>query len=186
MITVKRLARLGIGLLVAFFVFGLVPTAQGAVGSGLHVQDRSHDNDNPDNTLYALYQIINSGTSAVPLSELTMRYWLTDAAPTDPLEFDCDWAQVDCANVTSTFVTLPTPVNGANKYVQLGFTAAAGSIAPGQGSGEVQTRVHHVAWSEFDTTESYSFISDESFVYQDTETVTLYLNGVLIWGTEPT
>ena len=88
MITVKRLARLGIGLLVAFFVFGLVPTAQGAVGSGLHVQDRSHDNDNPDNTLYALYQIINSGTSAVPLSELTMRYWLTDAAPADPLEFD--------------------------------------------------------------------------------------------------
>src|SRR5882672_2677312 len=43
--------------------------------SGLKVQDRSHDNDNPDNTLYALYQIINTGTVSVPLSSLTMRYW---------------------------------------------------------------------------------------------------------------
>jgi endoglucanase len=94
--------------------------------------------------------------------------------------------KVDCANITATFVTLPSPVNGANKYVEIGFTAAAGSIAPGQGSGEIQTRVHHVNWSEFNTTDSYSFIADPSFVYADTHTVTLYLNGVLVSGVEPT
>jgi len=88
------------------------PAAQSA--SGLRVQDRSHDNDNPDNTLYALYQIVNTGTASVPLSSLTMRYWFTNEAPADPLVFACDWAQVSCSNVTSKFVALSSPVTKAN------------------------------------------------------------------------
>src|ERR1044071_3202138 len=52
----------------------VVPAAQ----TGVKVQDRSHDNDNPDNTLYALYQVVNTSASAVPLSSLTMRYWFTN------------------------------------------------------------------------------------------------------------
>src|SRR5215471_1103640 len=190
MAAVKRMARLGAGLLVAVFVFSAVPAVQGnaapaASVSGLRVQDRSHDNDNPDNQLYAHYQIINSGASAVPLSSLTMRYWFTNEAPTDPLVFACDYALVNCSNITPKFVALPSPATKANTYLQIGFTAAAGSIAPGQSSGEIQTRIHHVNWSNFITTDSYSFISDPSFVYKDTQTVTLYRNGVLIWGTEP-
>jgi hypothetical protein len=154
--------------------------------SGLKVQDRSHDNDNPDNTLYALYQIINTGTVSVPLSSLTMRYWFTNETPADPLVFACDYALVGCNNITSKFVVLPSAEPKANTYLEIGFTAAAGSIAPGRSSGEIQTRVHHVNWSNFITTDSYSFISDPSFVYKDTQTVTLYLNGVLVWGAEPT
>jgi hypothetical protein len=200
MTAVKRLARLGTGMLVALFVFGPVPAAQSGVvlaaqsgvlpaaqsGVGLKVQDRSHDNDNPDNTLYALYQTINTGTASVPLSSLTMRYWFTNETPTDPLVFECDYAQVSCGNITSKFVALPSPVTKANMYLEIGFKAAAGSIAPGQSTGEIQTRVHHVNWSNFITTDSYSFISDPSFVYKDTQTVTLYLDGVLVWGAEPT
>lgn len=190
---VKRLA-ISTGVLVALSVFGVVPAARSSVApaaqsaastTGLKVQDRSHDNDNPDNQLYAHYQIINNGTTAVPLSSLTMRYWFTNEAPSDPLVFACDYALVDCSNITAKFVVLPTPVTGANTYLEIGFTAAAGSIAPGQSSGEIQTRIHHVNWSNFITTDSYSFISDPSFVYQDTQTVTLYLNGSLVWGIEP-
>jgi cellulose 1,4-beta-cellobiosidase len=178
-------------VLVALSVFGVVPAARSSVvaaapsGVSLKVQDRSHDNDNPDNQLYAHFQIFNTGTTTVPLSSLTMRYWFTNEAPTDPLVFECDYALVTCGNITANFVSLPTPVTMANSYLQIGFTAAAGSVAPGQSSGEIQVRIHHVNWSNFITTESYSFISDESFVYKDTQTVTLYLNGVLIWGTEP-
>jgi cellulose binding protein with CBM3 domain len=190
MTVVKRLA-LSTGLLTALLAFGVVPAAQSstvpaaASSTGLKVQDRSHDNDNPDNQLYAHYQIINTGTTSVPLSSLTMRYWFTNETPTDPLVFACDYALVNCSNVTAKFVALPSPLTKANTYLQIGFTAAAGSIAPGQSSGEIQTRIHHVNWSNFITTDSYSFISDPSFVYKDTQTVTLYLNGVLVWGTEP-
>jgi hypothetical protein len=184
--------RLSASLIVALLAFAVVPATQGRAlaatqsASGLTVQDRSHDNDNPDNQLYALFQILNSSTAAVPLSSLTMRYWFTNEAPADPLVFACDWAQVNCSTITSKFVVLATPAAKANTYLQIGFTAAAGSIAAGQGSGEIQTRIHHVNYSDFITTDSYSFISDPSFVYKDAPNVTLYLNGVLVWGVEPT
>jgi hypothetical protein len=192
MMALKRLARLSAGLLVASLAFAVVPAVHSGAakaatsGSGLVVQDRSHDNDNPDNQLYALFQILNTGTSPVPMSSLTMRYWFTNEAPADPLVFACDWAQVNCSNITTQFVVLPTPVAKANTYVQISFSAAAGSIAPGQTSGEIQTRIHHANYSDFITTDSYSFISDPSFVYKNAPTVTLYLNGVLVWGVEPT
>jgi len=115
-----------------------------------------------------------------------MRYWFTNETPADPLVFECDYAQVGCSNITSKLVVLPSPAAKANTYVEIGFKAAAGSVAAGRGIGEIQTRIHHVRWSNFITTDSYSFISDPSFVYKDTQTVTLYLNGVLVWGTEPT
>jgi len=178
----RKLAWLVTGLLLALFAFGAAPAV---AASGLKVQDRSHDNENPDNTLYALYEIANTSTSAVPLSSLTMRYWFTNENPADPLVFECDWAQVGCANITGRFVVLARPVSGANTYVEITFKSGAGSVAAGRNSGEIQTRLHHVNWSPFNTTESYSFISDESFVYKDTQTVTLYQSGTLTWGVEP-
>ncbi|MFL6140633.1 MAG: cellulose binding domain-containing protein [Labedaea sp.] len=191
MTAAKRLARLGTGVLAALLFFGAVLPAHGAVpvaqaDAGLKVQDRSHDNEERDLTLYALYQVINTGTASVPLSSLTMRYWFTNQTPADPLVFECDWAQVNCSNITAKFVVLPSPVNKANTYLEISFKAGAGSLAPGRGTGEIQTRIHHANWSEFLATESYSFISDPSFVYKDTQTVTLYQGGTLIWGVEPT
>ena len=160
-------------------------TALPAAQTGVKVQDRSHDNDNPDNTLYALYQVVNTSTTAVPLSSLTMRYWFTNESPSDPLEFDCDWAQLNCSNITGKFVVLSPATSRANTYLEISFRAGAGSVVAGQNSGEIQTRLHHINWSNFNTTETYSFISDPSFVYKDTQTVTLYQNGALIWGVEP-
>ena len=191
MTAARKLAWLGTALLAALLAFATAPAAQSSVlpaaASGLKVQDRSHDNENPDNTLYALYQIVNTSTSAVPLSSLTMRYWFTNETPGDPLVFECDWAQVSCSNITARFVVLTTPVpSKANTYLEISFKAGAGSVAAGRNSGEIQTRVHHVNWSLFHTTLTYSFISDESFVYKDTQTVTLYSSGALAWGVEPT
>src|SRR5215471_14918915 len=87
---VKRLARAGAGLFMALFVFCAVPAVQSvpvSAAAGPKVQDRSHDNDNPDNQLYGDFQIINTGTASVPMSSLTMRYWFTNEAPADPLVF---------------------------------------------------------------------------------------------------
>ena len=187
---VTKLARLSAGLLMALFVLFAAATAPGvsvsAADTGLKVQDRSHDNDNPDNQLYAHFQVINGGTSSVAMSTLTMRYWFTNETPADPLVFECDYAQVSCSNISARFVVLTTPVTKANTVLEITFRAGAGSLAPGQSSGEIQVRIHHAAFSNFNTDETYSFISDPSFVYKDTQTVTLYQNGALIWGVEPT
>ena len=187
----KRLAWSSAAVVTALLALFAISAAHNAFvsaasSSGLKVQDRSHDNDNPDNQLYAHYQIINTGTSTVPLSSLTMRYWFTNETPADPLAFACDYALVGCNNITARFVVLSTPVNKANTVLEITFNAAAGSLAPGQSSGEIQTRIHHAAYSNFNTTETYSFISDPSFIYKDTQTVTLYQNGSLVWGVEPT
>ncbi|HEY6925627.1 MAG TPA: cellulose binding domain-containing protein, partial [Steroidobacteraceae bacterium] len=179
----RRRALMGAGLLAGLLV-GSMASAQSV--SNLSALDRSHDNDNPDNQLYFHLQVVNGGTVAAPLSAITVRYWFTNELPSDPLKFECDFAQVSCANVTSKFVSLGTPLPKANSYLEIGFTAAAGSIAPNGGStGEIQTRIHHVGFENFNTTESYSFISDPSFVYKPSQTITVYLNGVLVWGQEP-
>jgi len=187
--TVKKLTRLSVGLLMALFVFAAGSAAQSvsvSAASGVKLQDRSHDNDNPDNQLYGDFQILNTGTTAVPLSSLTMRYWFTNETPADPLVFSCDYAQLSCSNITSKFVTLGTPVAGkANTYIEYSFSAAAGSIAAGGSGGEIQARVHHAAYANFNTAEAYSFVSDPSFVFKDSQTVTLYINGALVWGVEP-
>jgi hypothetical protein len=180
---VKKLSYRSAGLLVVLLAWGAIASAQSI--SGLKVQDRSHDNEEVDAQLYAHYEIDNTGRVAAPLTSITMRYWFTNENPTDPLVFACDYALINCSSITSKFVTLARPVPLANTYLEIGFTAAAGSIAPGQNSGEIQTRIHHANYSNFFTSQTYSFIGDPSFVYKDTTTVTLYINGVLVWGVEP-
>jgi len=179
----KQLVRRSGGLLFVLLVWGAVASAQSV--SGLKIQDRSHDNDEVDAQLYAHYEIDNTGKVAAPLTAITMRYWFTNENPADPLVFACDYAQINCSTITTKFVTLATPVPLANTYLEIGFTAAAGSIAPGQNTGEIQTRIHHANYSNFFTSQTYSFIGDPTFVYKDTTTVTLYINGVLVWGVEP-
>lgn len=178
----KRAAFMSVCLLAGVFS-GSAALAQSV--SNLSLLDRSHDNDEVDNQLYFQAEVANGGTVAAPLSAITVRYWFTNETPTDPLRFECDYAQVSCSNITSKFVTLTTPVPKANTYLELGFTATAGSVAPGRNSGEIQTRIHHASYSNFLTAESYSFISDPSFVYKPSTTVTVYINGVLVWGQEP-
>jgi len=177
----KRVRLVSAGLLA--LLAGSIASAQSV--SNLSLLDRSHDNEEVDQHLYFDLEIANGGTVAAPLSSITVRYWFTNETPTDPLQFECDYAQVGCANITSKFVTLTTPVAKANTYLEIGFTAAAGSVAPNTNSGEIQTRTHHVAYSNFMTEESYSFIADPSFVYKPSQTVTVYINGVLVWGQEP-
>src|SRR6185312_1480868 len=101
----KRVRLVSAGLLA--LLAGSIASAQSV--SNLSLLDRSHDNDDPDNQLYFDLEIANGGTVAAPLSSITVRYWFTNETPSDPLQFECDYAQVGCANITSKFVTLTAP-----------------------------------------------------------------------------
>jgi PKD repeat protein len=127
--------------------------------------------------------LINNGTTDIPFSELTVRYWYT--IDTDqPQSYACDWAVVNCANITHQFVPLSSPRDGADHYLELGFTSSAGTLPGGGSSGDIQSRITKTDFSSYDETDDYSFDPTKTS-FTDWTQVTLYRNGVLIWGTEP-
>jgi hypothetical protein len=129
------------------------------------------------------FRIVNSGSTSVPLIELTIRYYFTiDSA--SPLTFNCDYALLGCANLSASFVPVSPAGPGADYYLELSFTSVAGSIAPGYTSGPIQVRFNKDNWTTFNQGNDYSFDPTKS-AFADWTRVTLYRNGVLVWGLEP-
>src|SRR5581483_6744939 len=95
-------------------------------------------------TLTPDIQLVNNGTSPLPLSGITVRYWFTEDG-TQPLNWACDYTPVGCANVTGTFGAVSPAVTGADHYLQLSFSPSAGSIAPGASSGGIQNRIYQTS-----------------------------------------
>lgn len=134
------------------------------------------------NTLNPKIKLVNTGTTAINLSDVKLRYYFTaDGALSQNVWFD--WSTVGSANVTGTFGTLPTPVTGADHYLEIGFANAAGSLAGGA-SIEIQIRVSKSDWSNYTQTGDYSF-SPTGTAYADWTKTTGYVGGVLQWGIEP-
>jgi len=136
------------------------------------------------------FQIINLAATPVPLVELTLRYWYT-ADGTQAQSAAVDYATAGSANITKTFVPLPTPRTMADVYLQVGFVAAAGNIAGAQGGAQVgvnasviQVRFNKSDFSLYNQSNDYSFDATKT-LFADWNRVTLYRNGILAWGVEP-
>jgi hypothetical protein len=128
-------------------------------------------------------KLYNTGTSGIPLNEVTIRYWYTvDGNPAQ--NYWCDYASVGNANVTGRFVQLTVPRPGADGYLEIGFTANAGVLAPGANTGIIQNRFSKIDWSNYNQADDYSF-NPAMTQYADWTKVTVYRNGTLVWGIEP-
>ncbi|MBE0338810.1 glycosyl hydrolase [Paenibacillus sp. 23TSA30-6] len=151
---------------------------------GLLLQYRAADTNVNDNNLKPHFQILNKGTTSVPINELKIRYYYTidgDRAQT----FNCDYAMLSCSKLNGKLVKMDKAVTGADYYLEVSFNSNAGVLAPGGSTGEIQTRTHKTDWSNYNESDDYSYKGTQTSYANHTK-ATLYHNGVLVWGTEPT
>jgi hypothetical protein len=125
------------------------------------------------------FTVTNSGSSAVSLSTVSIRYYFTEDG--HPYNFACEWAQVGCANLTGTVVAMPTPTATADHYLEVDFTG--GSLAAGASTGDLQLRLNRSDWGAVDQSNDYSFLNQSS--YGPNGDVTLSVNGTVVSGTAP-
>jgi hypothetical protein len=167
----------------------------GAAATGLVVVDTDCQSAGTPQSISLYLDVENTSSAAIPLSQITFRYYFQVAETTDPPHLDVDYAMaVPIADITAKFAAISPAVTGANEYMEVGFTAAAGSIPAQSDTGQIQLRVHATNYANpFDSmqTTDYSFqacaagrtANTGAFVQQTT--ITAYVNGVLASGIEP-
>ncbi|RCR67487.1 cellulose binding domain-containing protein [Larkinella punicea] len=149
----------------------------------LQVLHKDGDNGQlTNNQLKPELQIKNLGSSAVSYQELTVRYWFTSENHASINTF-IDWAQLGTSQVKSQYVRLSEPRQGADGYVEYRFESGAGQLTAGGQSGPIQSRIAKQNWTVFNEADDHSYAGNTD--YATTSKVTLYQNGVLIWGVEP-
>ncbi len=136
--------------------------------------------------IYFDIQVTNTGTAAIPLSQLTVSYWYTwEGSAGVTQTWACTYANSvagGCGNVTGTF-TAVTPVRtNADQTFQIGFTTAAGNLAAGA-TADLGPGFHKSDFSNFTQTNDYSYNTSTTFA--TTTKVTVYYRGGLLYGTEP-
>ncbi|MGW3406875.1 cellulose binding domain-containing protein, partial [Streptomyces zhihengii] len=129
------------------------------------------------------FKVRNTGTSNVALSQVKLRYYFK-AESGASYRFACSWAVRGCAGITGTFGTLASPTATADRYLEIGFTAAAGTLAPGADTGDMQLRFHRTDWQGLNQSDDYSFAAERT-TYADWSRVTATVGGVQVWGTAP-
>jgi hypothetical protein len=175
---IHRVARRLVGAAIALSL------AASAQAQSLKAQYHTTATSPTGNQLQPLMSLVNTGTTTVTLSTVTVRYWFTKDG-TQALSSWCDYTPRGCANLTQSFVAVSPAVATADTYLQLAFGAGAGTLAPGQSTGDIQIRVAKSDWSNFNQANDWSFDATKGSAAADWSNVTVYVNGALAWGTEP-
>ncbi|MFK0125779.1 cellulose binding domain-containing protein [Streptomyces nigra] len=129
-------------------------------------------------------KVRNTGSGGLPLSSVKVRYYFKADAAGTAYRFACSWAVKGCANITGTFGTPANPTPTADRYLEIGFTAGAGTLAPGADTGDMQLRFHRADWQTLRQSDDYSFGAAQTS-YADWAKVTASVAGSTVWGTSP-
>ncbi|MGW2279026.1 endo-1,4-beta-xylanase [Streptomyces sp. NPDC001770] len=154
---------------------------EGGDPGALKARYRNSDSSVGDNQIKPGLELVNTGTTAVSLRDVTLRYWFTAGNGAATYSTWCDWSPIGCSAVTHRVLAAGTPKAGADHYLEVGFSS--GSLAPGATTGEIQMRLNKTDWSVFDESDDYSYGSGTS--YADAPKVAVYVGGERVWGIEP-
>jgi hypothetical protein len=154
--------------------------------NGVMVEYRSGASDPTSASIIPQFRLVNHSDQDIALGELSMRYWYTIDGD-EPQEYNCDYAPFGCEKLKAQLLKHPTPGAGADYYLEISFSQSAGLLAAHQTSGPIIHRFNKRGWKAYNQTNDYSFARpDKRYAdFYANERITLYRNGQLIWGTEP-
>jgi endoglucanase len=169
-------------LLMLMFTSSLFPTMSRAESEQFKVLFKANDVSEATSTLQPFFKIVNSGNSSIKLQKVKIRYWFTSDTLTAALTLSWHWASVN--GVSGTLVKLDQTKDKSNYYFEENFSADSGSLDPGK-TVEIQNGIVKSTWTNFIQSNDFSFNNSASTYIENTK-VSVYMNGKLVSGTEPT
>ena len=130
------------------------------------------------NTIHPLMKLVNMGENMVKLSDVTIRYYYT-ADDDKAQNFWCDWSSAGASNITGTFNKMEESFEGADSYLEIGFTEGASYIDIGA-TIDIHTRFAKDGWGNYDLTNDHSINPGTEYV--DWKKVDVFVDGVKVWG----
>jgi hypothetical protein len=140
------------------------------------------------NAIQCELTINDPGPDTAPLSELSLRYYFTNEIVGMPI-IDIGFSGLNpgfhdlVSAETKQVVPVSNPTFTADSFVEFGFTAGAGSIAPGQ-SVIISWQYHGLNFPPLTQSNDYSFDPTKTAA-APWDHVVLVRGGNVIWGTPP-
>lgn len=134
-----------------------------------------------DNVIKPGFNLVNAGTSAIPLTEITIRYYMSSESSTPTNQnYWVDYAAIGADNVRGRFVA--ASCTGTDVYFEVSFVG--GTLAASSQTGEIQTRASKPDWSAYNESNDYSYIANQ-LTFANSNKITVYRNGTRISGSPP-
>ncbi|AUX48004.1 uncharacterized protein SOCE26_095300 [Sorangium cellulosum] len=150
------LARPGLAVVLAIACH---PGESSAGTSDFTVQYANYNAATPNDTIVeAGIRLRNNTSTSIPLSSIVVRYWFTKNGATQVTPA-CWWWRPDCSNVS--LATGTVSATGADSYVEIRFSSAAGSLAPGAVTEPIDLGIQLGA--NVDETDDYSYRNQTTF-----------------------
>jgi hypothetical protein len=129
------------------------------------------------------FRIVNTGGSAISLADYSIRYYYTKEASVAE-SYSCYYTSSgDCNQVAPAhFVNVSPTRPGADRYVEISFTPGATSVKSGSFV-ELQGGFCLQGDAMLEQADDYSYTGSSDFM--TTSKVTLFKQGVLVWGQPP-
>ena len=150
------------------------------------------------NELHPFVTLTNSGLS-VPLKELAIRYYFSGERSGD-WQLTCIWVTKESGTgsglcdegVSLQIVALDPPRPQADQYLEISFAGVSSNTLSEGFPVEARSMFWRVGRPMLNQANDYSFVPTRDSVlnvggidYKQTLKVTVYRNGVLVWGEEP-
>lgn len=126
------------------------------------------------------FQIKNRTASAVPLGELTLRYYYTPENVDSELQvLSVSTLPARNSDVTGQFAVTELAGSRQWTFLELGFAESAGMLGTGQSAGPIKVGIHDLDFGQG------RFFQPDDYSYLDGSHLALYLRGALVTGAPP-